>query len=126
VLQRLGDGGQRRARLLPLARVCGAVAVPVRVAVRVAIVVALLVLDLPAQALQVEVAQGIRAQAAALEGPVGDDVGVLLQLVRDLAEDIVLEAVRVQALEQQKRLESGVRRDASIHPPVPGGGRRLW
>jgi hypothetical protein len=114
VLQRLVDRGQHGAGLLSLARVRD-------IAVRLPVMVALLVLELPAQALEVEVAQGIGAQAAALEVLVAGDVGVPLQLVRNPAEDVVLEAIGVEALEQQQRLERGVRGDASIHPPVRVG-----
>lgn len=120
VLQRFLDRRQRRAGLLPLSRVRAvAIHFPVRVGV--------LVLDLPPQAVQVEVAQGIRAEAAALEVLVAGDVGVLLQQVRNPAEDRGAHAIGMQALEQQQRLEGGVGRDASIHPPVPlgvGGARR--
>jgi len=59
---------------------------------------------------------------------VASDFRVLLQQIRDLAEDGVFYAIGMQALEQQKRLESGVGRAASIHPPVPlramGRGKR--
>jgi hypothetical protein len=94
VLQRFLDGGQRRTGLLPLARVRD-------IAIRLLAVVTLLVLDLPPQTLQVEVAQGIRAQAAALEVVVASDVGVLLQQVRNPAKDGGAHAIGMQALEQQ-------------------------
>lgn len=114
MLQRFLDRGQRRTGLLPLPRVRA-------ISVCLLIVVALLVLNLPPQALQVKVAQCIWAQSAALEVFVASDVGVLLQQVRDAAEDRVAYAIGSQTLEQQKRLEGGVGRAASIHPPVPLG-----
>lgn len=80
-------------------------------------VAALLILQLSLQTLQVEVAQGIGAEAAGLEVAVGGDVRVLLQQVRDAGEDGGLDAIGVQALEQQERLEVGVGREASSHPP---------
>jgi hypothetical protein len=114
VLQRFLDRGQRRTGLLPLPRVRA-------ISVRLLIGVALLVLNLPSQALQVEVAQRIRAQAPALEVFLAGDVGVLLQQVRDPAEDGSAYAIGSQTLEQQERLEGGVGRAAGIHPPVPMG-----
>jgi len=80
-------------------------------------VAALLVLELPLQTLQVEVAQRIGAEAAGLEVLVGGHVGVLLQQVGDAPEDRRGDAVGMQALEQQQRLEVGVGGAASIHPP---------
>jgi hypothetical protein len=55
---------------------------------------------------------------------VASDVGVLLQQIRDPAEDAVAYSIGAQTLEQQERLEVGVGRAAVIHPPVPVGGRR--
>jgi hypothetical protein len=121
VLQRLLDRRQRRARLLALPGV-RAVAVAVAAAAILA-GVGLLELQLPPQALQVEVAQRIRAQAAALEELVAGDVGVLLEQVRDAAKDAGADAIGVQALEQQQRLEGGVGRATGIHPPQPEGVR---
>lgn len=114
MLQRFLDRGQRWTRLLPFPRVCN-------VSIGLVIIVALFVLNLPPQALQIKIAQGIRAQTAALEILVASDVGVLLQQVRDPAEDVVAYAIGSQTLEQQERLEVGVGRAASIHPPVPVG-----
>jgi hypothetical protein len=115
VLQRLLDRGQRGTGLLPLAWVA--------IAGGVVAVIALLEVDLAPQPLEIEVAQGIRAETAALEVPVASDIGVLLQQVRDPAEDGSAYAIGVQALEQEQRLEGGVGRAASIHPPVPLGVR---
>jgi hypothetical protein len=77
----------------------------------------LLVLQLPLQTLEIEVAQSIGTEATGLEVLVGGHVGVLLQQVGYPAEDGGLYAVGMQALEQQQRLEVGVGRAASIHPP---------
>jgi hypothetical protein len=116
VLQRLLDRGQRRARLLPLPRVR---AIPAGIVAGLG----LLVVQLAPQPLQVKVAQGIRAQAAALEVLVGGNVRVLLQQVRDAAKDAGADAIGMQALEQQERLEGGVGSAAVIHPPRPVGVR---
>lgn len=59
-----------------------------------------LTLDLLLQQLQVKVAEGIRAQAAALEALVGGDVRVVLQQLRDPAEDGGLYAMGSEGLEQ--------------------------
>jgi hypothetical protein len=82
VLQRLLDRRQGWAMPLSLGRVRDGAMLSVAVAG-----VLNLNLDLPLQALQVEVAQGIGAQAAGLEVLVGGDVRVLLQQVRYPAED---------------------------------------
>jgi hypothetical protein len=116
VLQRLLHRGQRRARLLALAGVCG-------VAADMLARVGLLEVQLPAQALEVEVAQGVRAQAAALEELVAGDVRVLLEQVRDAAKHAGADAIGVQALEQQQRLEGGVGSATGTHPPQPEGVR---
>jgi hypothetical protein len=58
-------------------------------------------LQLPPQALEIEAAQGIRAETAALEVSVASDVGVLLQQVRDPAEDGSAYAIGMQALEDK-------------------------
>jgi hypothetical protein len=115
VLQRLLDVGQHGTGLLPLARVA--------IAAGLVAVVALLEVDLAPQPLEIEAAQGIRAEAAALEVAVAGDVGVLLQQVRDAGEDGGADAIGVQTLEEEQRLEGGVGRAASIHPPVPVGVR---
>lgn len=78
--------------------------------------------DLILQDEQIEVAQRIGAQAAALEALVGGDVGVVLQQLRDPAEDRGAYAIGMEGLEQQERLEVGVGGEASIHPPVPLDG----
>jgi hypothetical protein len=64
-------------------------------------VAALLVFKLPPQALQVEVAQCIGTKTAGLEVLVRGDVRVLLQQVRDPAEDGRCYAIGMEALEQQ-------------------------
>ena len=110
VLQRFLNRRQAWAMPLSLGRVR---AVPVR-GVAVA---GLLILQLSLQTLQVKVAQGIGAEAASLEVAVGGDIRVLLQQVRDAGEDGWLDAIGMQALEQQERLEVGVGREASSHPP---------
>lgn len=110
VLEGFLDGGQARALSLSLGR-AGDIAV-VRVGVG-----GLLMLELSLQALEVEVAQGIGTEAAGLEVLVGGDVRVLLQQVGDADEDSGADAIGMEALEQQERLEVGVGRDASRHPP---------
>jgi hypothetical protein len=110
VLERFLDGGQARALPLPLGRV-GAVG-----GVRVAIG-GMLMLEFLLQPLEVEVAQGIGTETAGLEVLVGGDVRVLLQQVGYAGEDGGADAIGMEALEQQKRLEVGVGRDASRHPP---------
>lgn len=119
VLQRLLDGGQGGTGLLPLARV-GAMAVCVRG------LGALLVVQLFPQAVEVEVAESIGAQAAALVGLVVCDVRVLLQQVRDLGKDIGADAVGAQTLEHKQRLEGGVGRPASSHPTRALGRVARW
>lgn len=114
VLEGFLDGGQRRRGLLPLARVRA-------IAVDFLTGIGMLVVDLAPQTLEVEVAQGIRTQTAALVELVADDVRVLLQEVRDAGKDRRADAIGMQALEQQERLEGGVGRAASIHPPGPVG-----
>jgi hypothetical protein len=94
VLQRLLDGGQCWAGLLALPRVP-------TVSIGLFIVAALLVLNLLPQTLQVEVAQCIGTQPAALVVFVACNVGILLQQVRDAAEDSGADAIGMQALEQQ-------------------------
>jgi hypothetical protein len=116
VLQRFLDRGQRWTGLLPLPRVRA-------ISMRLVAGVALLVLDFPPQPLKIKVAQGIRTETAALEVPVASNIGVLLQQVRDAAEDGGAHAIGMETLEEQERLESGVGRAASIHPPVPVGVR---
>jgi hypothetical protein len=63
-------------------------------------VASLLILELPLQTLQVEVAQCIRAEAAGLEVLVRSDVGVFLQQVGYAAEDRGRDAIGMEALEQ--------------------------
>jgi hypothetical protein len=58
-------------------------------------------LNLPPQAVQVKVAQGIGTQAAGLEVLVRGHVRVLLQQVRYPAEDGRAYAIGMQTLEQQ-------------------------
>jgi hypothetical protein len=94
VLQRLLDSGQCWACLLALP------GVPT-VSIRLVVVAALLVLNLLPQTLQVEVAQCIWTQPAALVVFVARNVGVPLQQVRDAAEDSGADAIGMQALEQQ-------------------------
>jgi hypothetical protein len=93
VLQRLLHGRQRRSGLLPLPRIGG-------ISIGFVAAVALLVLDLAPQTLEIEVAQGIRTQTAALKRLVASDVGVLLQHVRDATEDGITDAIGTQTLEQ--------------------------
>lgn len=52
------------------------------------------------QQLQTEIAQRIGTQAAALEALVGVDGGIILQQLRDLAEDMVAYAIGVEGLEK--------------------------
>ena len=100
---------------------------PILVAIAVG---ALLILNLPLQTLQVEVAQCIGTEAAGLEVLVGGDVRVFLQQVGYPAEDGGPYAVGMEALEQQQRLEVGVGGEARIHPPgvcsarAMGSGRK--
>lgn len=110
VLQRLLDGGQAGALALPLGGVGAVGGEAIGVGGLVAV-------ELPAQALEVKVAQGIGAQAAGLEVLVRGDVGVVVEQVRDAGKDGGADAVGMEALEQQERLEVGVGRDASRHPP---------
>lgn len=123
-MQRLLDGWQAWAMPLSLAR---AGDFPILVAIAVG---ALLVLNLPLQTLQVEVAQCIGTEAAGLEVLVGGDVRVFLQQVGYPAEDGGPYAVGMEALEQQQRLEVGVGGEARIHPPgvcsarAMGSGRK--
>lgn len=118
VLDRLLDRRQGGARGLALAR-------GLRVGVgRVGIGRGALAPELVLEDVQVEVAQGIRAEAAALEALVLGDVRVALQQLRDPAEDVRGEAMGVQRLEQQQRLEVGVGSQAGIHPPGPLQARR--
>jgi hypothetical protein len=84
VLDRFLDGGQARTRRFPLA---GVLDVAIRIW-RVAINCNLLALDLLLQNVQVKVAQGIRTETAALETPVGGDVRVVLQQLRDPGKDL--------------------------------------
>jgi hypothetical protein len=118
VLHRLLDRGQGWAMPLSLRRVRD---VPI-LALAVA---ALLILELPPQTLQVEVAQCIGTETAGLEVLVRGDVRVLLQQVRYPAEDRRRDAVSMEALEQQERLEVGVGGDASIHPPSVCSARAM-
>lgn len=123
VLERLVGQGQRRAVSLALGG-GGVVAVGgggVGVAVAIT-ATGLLVVELAAQAVEVEAAQGIRAEAGGLEQRVGGHVGRLLQQVRDAAKDGRGDAVGVQALEQQQGLEAGVG-GAGGHRP--GGARAM-
>jgi hypothetical protein len=85
----------------------------------------LLILNLPLQTLQVEVAQRFGTQTAGLEVLVGGNVRMLLQQVRYSAEDRSPYAIGMETLEQQERLEVGVGRYASIHPPSVGGARAM-
>jgi endonuclease/exonuclease/phosphatase (EEP) superfamily protein YafD len=110
VLQRLVHRGQTWAMPLSLGRVAALPILTLAVA-------SLLILELPLQTLQVEVAQCIRAEAAGLEVLVRSDVGVFLQQVGYAAEDRGRDAIGMEALEQQQRLEVGVGGHASIHPP---------
>ena len=108
VLQRFLDGGQRRPCGLPLPRV---------VAILGIAVAGLLHIKLPPQPFQIEAAQGIGAQTAALEGLVLSDLGAGLQQLRGLAEGVRGHAIALQALEDEERLEGGVGGDASRHAP---------
>lgn len=110
VLQRLLDGRQAWAMPLSLCRVCDLAMLRVGVGT-------LLELELALQALKVEVAQGIGAEAAGLEVLVRGDVRVLLEEVGDAAKHGGRHAIGMEALEEQQRLEVGVGRHASIHPP---------
>jgi hypothetical protein len=110
VLQRLLDTRQAWAMPLSLARVGDLPILALAVA-------ALLVLNLPLQTLQVEVAQRIRTEAAGLEVLVGGNVRVFLQQVGYPTEDGGPYAIGMEALEKQQRLEVGVGGNASIHPP---------
>jgi hypothetical protein len=121
VLQRFLDGGQRGSGGLALAgvRAVGCVAV-----------VGLLQLQfqLATQALKVEAAQGIRAQTAALEEGVARDIRVGLEQLRRLGEGIWRDAIALEALEDEQRLEGGVGGNARRHAPGSvdgvGGARR--
>lgn len=95
VLDGFVDRGQARTGCLPLAR-----GLDVSI-LDLAVHGALLALDLLLQDVQVEVAQGIGAQTAALEAPVGGDVGIVLQQLRDSAEDVGPEAIGMERLEQE-------------------------
>lgn len=110
VLEGFLDGRQARALSLSLGRARDIAVVGVAVG-------GLLMLELSLQALEVEVAQGIGTEAAGLEVLVGGNVRVLLQQVGDAGEDGGADAIGMEALEQQERLEVGVGRDASRHPP---------
>ena len=105
VLEGFLDGGQAWALSLSLGRARDIAVVGVAVG-------GLLMLELSLQALE-----GIGAEAAGLEVLVGGDVRVLLQQVGDAGEDGGADAIGMEALEQQERLEVGVGRDASRHPP---------
>jgi hypothetical protein len=110
VLQRFLDRGQAGGRQLPLAGEGAMWAVAVGVG-------ALLMLDLPPQAVEIEGAQGIRAQTRLVEEWVGGHVGVPLQHIRDGAKDGGPDAVGMQALEEQERFEVRVGGEAVIHSP---------
>lgn len=82
MLDRLLHRGQGRAGCLPLAR-------GLDLAVGgVAICLIALIAEFLLQYVQVEVAQGIGAQTAALETRVGGDVWIGLQQIGDSAEDL--------------------------------------
>lgn len=117
MLERFLDGGQGRALPLSLGR-AGRVIVG-------GLLEAKLELAFPLQTLEVEVAQGIGTETAGLEVLVGGDVRVLLEQVGDAGEDGGADAIGVEALEQQERLEVGVGRDASRHPPGVCGARAM-
>lgn len=114
VVERLLHAGQCWTRLLALARVCA-------ISIGVVGVGADFIFNLLPQALQIEGAQGIWTETAALVVLVAGDVGVVLQQVGDPAKDGVCYAIGAQTLEQKQRFEGGVGRAASIHPPVPVG-----
>ena len=113
VLERLLDRGQHRPRGLSLPGVL----VVAMLGAAVAAVAGLLQVNLPPQTLQVEAAQGIGTQAAALEELLGCDVRVGLQQLGRLAEGIRGHAIAREALEDEERLERGVGGDASRHAP---------
>jgi hypothetical protein len=110
VLERVLDAGQHRPRSLSLLGVCA-------ILDSTSTVAALLDLNLPSEALQVEGAQSIGAQAAALEVLVACDVRVGLQQLRGPAEGVRGHAIACETLEDQERLEGGVCGDASRHAP---------
>jgi hypothetical protein len=56
--------------------------------------------DLLLQLMEIEIAQSIGAQTAALEALVGGDMGVVLQQLRNAAEDLRAYAIGVEGLEQ--------------------------
>lgn len=85
----------------------------------------LLVLELLAQSVEIEVAQCIGAQTAGLEVLVLPHVGRVREQIRDLGPDGVVDAIGMQALEQQQRLEVGVGGEARIHPPSVCGARAM-
>jgi hypothetical protein len=110
VVQRFLDSRQAWAMPLSLRRACNVPILSFAIG-------SLLILNLPPQTLQVEVAQCIGTQTAGLEVLVGCDVGILLQQVGYPGEDGGGYAIGMEALEQKQRLEIGVGGEASIHPP---------
>lgn len=75
----------------------------------------LFVLDFLLQNVQVKVAQSIGTQATALERGILGDVGVGLQQLGDVAEDLRIYAIGMERLKEQERLEVGIGSQASIH-----------
>lgn len=112
VLQRLVHGGQTGAGCLALARLDLSVG-------GIGVGLVALVADLFLEDVQVEIAQGIWAEAAALEARVRGDVWVGLQQLGDGAEDLRVHTIGMERLEQEERLEVGVGGQAIIHPPGP-------
>lgn len=105
VLQRVLQGGQGGAGELAFPGGLGGVGMGLVVGVGVA-------LDLVLEDVQVAGAQGIWAQAGGLVVCVLGDVRVGLEQVGDLDEDIGGDAVGMERLEQEERLEAGVGRHA--------------
>lgn len=108
VLERVLDARQHGPRSLPLLGVC---------AILDSTVAALLDLNFPSEAFQVEAAQRIGAQTAALEVLVARDIRVGLKQLRGPAEGVRGHAIACKTLEDQERLEGGVRGGASRHAP---------
>lgn len=113
--ERLFEGLQFRTGRLPLGR-------PLDFPVgHLAILLVVFGAKLVFQLVQVEGAQGLRTETAALEVFVLGDVRVGLEQIGNLGPDIAGYAINIERLEQKKRLEVGVGGDASIHPPILWG-----
>ena len=101
-------------------RGCGVVVVVVVVVVDGLVIVVVMVVELGAQAVVVEGAQGVGGQTGAVVVAVGGNVGVGLQQVGGLCEGGGLDAEALEALEQQQGLERRVGWHADGH-----GGQQL-